>query len=123
MGSLFNEKFQELETKFPEKVRLVSSLGKLNYFTAMKQCSFLLGNTSSGIVEAASFNKWVINIGDRQKGRLRNENVLDVPFELDAIEQAVVHVKNRQPYWGENKYVKADTTNKIIEILLSDEKL
>ena len=42
----------------------------------MNHCRFLLGNTSSGIIEAASFAKYVINLGDRQKGRLCGDNVI-----------------------------------------------
>ena len=70
MGSLFNKKYVELQKKYPEKVKLISSFGKLNYFASMRKSMFLLGNSSSGIIEAASYNKWVINIGDRQKGKI-----------------------------------------------------
>ena len=45
----------------------------------------ILGNTSSGILEAASFGKFVINVGKRQEGRLRSANVFDVNFIIDEI--------------------------------------
>jgi GDP/UDP-N,N'-diacetylbacillosamine 2-epimerase (hydrolysing) len=120
MGSLFNRQFERLQELNPANVKLVSALGKLNYFKAMIQCSFMLGNTSSGIVEAASFKKWVINVGDRQKGRLRNDNVLDVSFEQKKILDVVTHVGDLHPYVGENKYVKPGTTDMIIEIISND---
>lgn len=120
MGSLFNQQFEQLEELYPTKVKLVSALGKFNYFKAMQQSSFMLGNTSSGIVEAASFKKWVVNVGDRQKGRLRNENVLDVPFETEKILEAASQVGNRDDYKGENKYVMPDTTDNIIKIISQD---
>lgn len=120
MGSLFNQRFEQLQERHPERIKLVSALGKLNYFKAMQQCSFLLGNTSSGIVEAASFKKWVVNVGDRQKGRLRNENVIDVPFETEKILEAASQVGNRDDYKGENKYVMPDTTDNIIKIISRD---
>lgn len=118
MGTLFNERFEDLARKNPEKVKVVASLGKLNYFSTMKQCLFLLGNTSSGILEAASFKKWVINLGDRQKGRLQSGNVLDVPFEKNKILNAVNQVANKQPFEGKNKYVSNQTTDKILNGLL-----
>ena len=123
MGSLFNQQFELLQEQHPEKIKLVSALGKLNYFKAMQQCSFMLGNTSSGIVEAASFRKWVINVGDRQKGRLRNENVIDAKFETEKILHAVSQVVNRDDYKGENKYVMQGTTDNIIKIIGQDARL
>lgn len=123
MGSLYNAQFARLEAQCPRQVKLVSSLGKLNYFKAMAECAFMLGNTSSGIVEAASFGKWVINIGDRQEGRLRNDNVLDVPFDEDQIIKSAQQVKGLEPFSGENKYVRPNTTDKIIEVLAEHEGL
>ena len=92
-----------------EKVKLVSALGKLNYFKAMEKCDFMLGNTSSGIIEAASFGKYVVNVGDRQKGRLRNENVIDVPFDIVEILVAINSITERNHYRGLNKYVRLAT--------------
>lgn len=120
MGSLYNKQFEKLEELHPAKVKLVSSLGKLNYFKAMQQCFFMLGNTSSGIVESASFKKWVINVGDRQKGRLRNANVIDVEFNLKAIHEAVNSLEQVADYKGENKYLKANTTGIIINVISKD---
>jgi GDP/UDP-N,N'-diacetylbacillosamine 2-epimerase (hydrolysing) len=118
MGSIFNEKLEELAADNPEKVRLVASLGKDNYFTTMRQCDFLLGNTSSGIIEAASFGKWVINLGDRQKGRLRSDNTLDISFDHDEILEALNQLESRDKFTGINKYVQEGTTDKIVKALL-----
>ena len=49
----------------------------------------MIGNSSSGLVEAASFKLPVVNIGDRQKGRLSSENVISVPCERVAITEAI----------------------------------
>jgi len=49
----------------------------------------LVGNSSSGIIEAASFHLPVVNVGGRQKGRTRSGNVLDVPYDADAIHKAI----------------------------------
>jgi UDP-N-acetylglucosamine 2-epimerase len=45
----------------------------------------MLGNSSSGIIEAASFSLPVVNVGDRQRGRIHGDNVIDVPCTRDAI--------------------------------------
>ena len=122
-GSLYNNEFKKLQERYPTRVRLVPALGRKNYFRAMKQCAFLLGNTSSGIVEAASFKKWVINVGNRQKGRLRNKNVLDVPFETHQILAKASEVMKRAEYDGGNRYVKRGTIDAIIGIITKDARL
>jgi len=123
MGSLFNDCFQQLQEECPEKVKLVSALGKFNYFKAMDRCDFMLGNTSSGIIEAASFGKYVINIGDRQKGRLRNDNVIDAPFDVVEMLVAINSIIERNYYRGLNKYVRLATSDTIIKIITQDEGL
>ena len=123
MGSLFNDNFQQLQEKYPRKIKLVSALGKLNYFKAMDTCDFMLGNTSSGIIEAASFGKYVVNVGDRQKGRLRNENVQDVQFDREEILMAIKSVAKRNQFIFQNKYVMLRTTDTIINAISQDERL
>ncbi|MGK0137849.1 MAG: GDP/UDP-N,N'-diacetylbacillosamine 2-epimerase (hydrolyzing) [Algoriphagus sp.] len=118
MGSIFNNRLEQLAAENPNKIRLVASLGKANYFSAMRQCDFLLGNTSSGIIEAASFGKWVINLGDRQKGRLRSNNILDVSFNHNEILEALNEIESRNTFTGVNKYVQVGTTDKIVKALL-----
>lgn len=59
-------------------VRCAETLGTEAYFSAMALAAAMLGNSSSGIVEAASFELPVVNIGPRQEGRVRGANVIDV---------------------------------------------
>jgi GDP/UDP-N,N'-diacetylbacillosamine 2-epimerase (hydrolysing) len=120
MGSLFNRQFERLQDLHPTKIKLVAALGKLNYFKAMQQCAFMLGNTSSGIIEATSFSKRVINVGNRQKGRMRNLNVLDVPFESSLILKKVDELKHLSKFHGENKYFQPSPSNIILEIISQD---
>ena len=115
LGSLFNKQFELLVKQYPKKIKLVHSLGKLNYFKAMKQSQFIVGNSSSGIIEAASFKIWVLNIGDRQAGRLRNDNVIDVPFNLTMINDALEKISTLGQFDGINKYQKAKTCELIID--------
>ena len=63
MGSLYREKLFELRDIIPNKIFLIENFGKLNYFSAMYHSKLLIGNTSSGIVEAASFETSQIIFG------------------------------------------------------------
>lgn len=118
MGSYYRAFSQELKQLNPEKFSIINSFGKMNYFSAMKSCDFMLGNTSSGIIEAASFNKYVVNVGSRQEGRMRNENVIDVPFDLNEINSAINKIKKSPVYKGINKYGGKNTSETIMKLLL-----
>lgn len=70
-------------------LRVVPNLGSDKYLSLMKIASVLVGNSSSGIIEAPSFKLPVINIGTRQQGRLRALNVLDVAYDSCSIKDAI----------------------------------
>jgi GDP/UDP-N,N'-diacetylbacillosamine 2-epimerase (hydrolysing) len=80
-GRVINNEIEEFASKDKEKYLVVKSLGQLKYLSAMSHLDFVIGNTSSGIIEAASFQKPVINIGSRQLGRLQSGNVIDSTIE------------------------------------------
>ncbi len=69
--------------------RLVPSVEPDIFYECLNRTRCLIGNSSSGIIEAASLQCPVVNIGLRQAGRARAENVIDVPFDADAILQAI----------------------------------
>ena len=120
MGSLFRNSSKDLKNKYPMNITLISNFGKNNYFSAMKASEMLLGNTSSGILEAASFGKYVINVGNRQLGRLRSDNVIDVSFDKNEIIESIKRINGKKDFKGKNKYLITNTANKIIEILAND---
>ncbi len=99
-----------------KQVYLVENLGTKSYFTAMKYCSCMLGNTSSGIIEAASFGKYVINIGNRQEGRACSDNVIQIPINTRAVKEAIDKISGRE-YTGINIYHKANVAQTIMKIL------
>jgi len=66
-----------------------SSLGQLRYFSCLAQVDGVIGNSSSGLAEAPSFNVGTVNIGDRQKGRLKAESVIDCEPSKAAILEAI----------------------------------
>lgn len=70
-----------------ENASMYTSLGQLRYLSCMAQIDGVIGNSSSGLAEAPSFNIGTVNIGDRQKGRLKVESVIDCePNKLDILE-------------------------------------
>jgi UDP-N-acetylglucosamine 2-epimerase (non-hydrolysing)/GDP/UDP-N,N'-diacetylbacillosamine 2-epimerase (hydrolysing) len=75
--------------EYPNLIKAYPSLPFEDYLAIMKYASCMVGNSSSGIMEAPSFHLPVVNIGDRQKGRERGENVIDTPPEEYAVEQAL----------------------------------
>ena len=89
-GDIVHQEIEKFVSKDRQKYKVEKNLGQLRYLSAMKHVDLLIGNTSSGIIEAASFAKPVVNIGDRQKGRLRNKNVLDTDIEM--LEESIEHV-------------------------------
>ena len=98
------EDFCKLDTN---KYKVVKSLGQLRYLSAMKHANLLIGNTSSGIIEAASFYKPVVNIGNRQLGRLRGINVIDCTIQelyqsitLALSNDFIIKCQNQQNIYG-----------------------
>jgi len=82
----------------PSSVRLVTALGHQVYFSLLRQCVAMVGNSSSGIIEAPLFQLPTVNIGVRQDGRLRGANVIDVPAEHTAIEEALRHARSPEAH-------------------------
>lgn len=74
---------------FPKRAFAVVSLGQRRYLSAMKWCAAVVGNSSSGILEAPLLMKPTVNIGDRQKGRVRATSVIDCNADSDQIIQSI----------------------------------
>lgn len=116
-GSIYNDMMFDLSNENPENIFLVDSFGKLNYFSALKHCEFVLGNSSSGLIEVASFNKYTLNVGNRQLGRVRNKNVIDVSFDGDEIIKNFKKLLNNNFYEGDNIYNSEFKLEEIINII------
>ncbi|WP_276091115.1 UDP-N-acetylglucosamine 2-epimerase [Pedobacter sp. JY14-1] len=105
------------ETENNDRVFLIENLGSQSYFSALKYCSFLLGNTSSGIIEAASFGKYVINVGNRQEGRACSENVIHTSVAKDQIISAIANIEQLGAFDGENIYYRDNCVQHLIQVL------
>jgi UDP-hydrolysing UDP-N-acetyl-D-glucosamine 2-epimerase len=78
-----------------ERVALVEALGERFFWGLLKMSDVVLGNSSSGIVEAPALGLPVIDVGDRQRGRLRDRSVINVPAEPESIADALCDAISR----------------------------
>ena len=115
LGSVYREQLHQLKLQIPKRIVLIENFGKANYFSAMYYSKIMIGNTSSGIIEAASFKKYVINVGARQKGRARGTNVFDVDFDSTEIVEKTKQVLKLPDFGEENIYYKKATADSIIK--------
>ncbi len=111
-------------------VRFVADLGTAAYWSLMAVADAVVGNSSSGIIEAPSFGTPVVNIGDRQDGRLRAANVIDVPLAADAIarglRRALTPTFRRRARRAKNPYGGPGASDRIATLLATlplDERL
>lgn len=98
----------------------IESFGTLGYLSCMKYCSFMLGNTSSGFIEAAYFPKYVINLGNRQKGRILTSNITSIAINKHSILEAVDKYSSIDLTAVDRIYGNGYAADKIIEILKRD---
>ena len=88
-GRIINQMMDQYAAKDPGRVVAFTSLGQLRYLSAMQYVDGVVGNSSSGIIEAPSFQIGTVNIGDRQKGRVRPESVIDCGTDREEIKKAL----------------------------------
>lgn len=114
-NQIIRDSFVKLASE-KQNVILKENLGTKGYLSCMKFCEFMLGNSSSGFVEASYFPTKVINLGNRQKGRYITDNIINSPFETETILQKIEEIKNLKP--SQNKiYGNGDASTKIIQHL------
>ena len=88
-GQVINDKLDAYVALNTDRCLVVTSLGLTRYLSAMKLCAAVIGNSSSGILEAPSFHVPTVNIGDRQKGRVRAQSVLDCEPDRLSIQSEI----------------------------------
>jgi GDP/UDP-N,N'-diacetylbacillosamine 2-epimerase (hydrolysing) len=100
-----------------------TSLGQLRYLSAMKHCLAVVGNSSSGIIEAPSLGVGVVNIGDRQKGRVQADSVINCEPNQAAIfaalEKAISPEFQKTAGQVVNPYGTAGASEKIAKVAAS----
>ncbi len=125
-GRIINALIDEYALKHPENVKTFISMGQLLYLSALHHVNVVIGNSSSGIVEAPFVPVPTVNIGDRQKGRLKATSIIDCSENCEEIVSAIQKAVSREFKQILNNtvsyYGKGDTSllikNKLKEIKL-----
>ncbi|OCL85240.1 UDP-N-acetylglucosamine 2-epimerase [Aliarcobacter thereius] len=122
-GRVINQMIDEYITKNFQKSVQFTSLGQLRYLSALQYVDAVVGNSSSGLAEAPSFKIGTINIGDRQKGRIKASSVIDCEANKDSILKSFEKLYSKE--FQEtlkttiNPYGDGCASKKIVEILKS----
>ena len=122
-GRVIIQKIKDYVSKNSDRAFAITSLGKRRYYSALKYTTAVIGNSSSGLVEAPSFNIPTLNIGNRQQGRTRGETVIDVPATPEGmrngLKQALSADFIAKCKTSTNPYEKANTLETIFNTIKS----
>ncbi|WP_400262029.1 UDP-N-acetylglucosamine 2-epimerase [Sphingobacterium sp. SG20118] len=120
-GRIINQMIDHYVTKNPTKAKVFLSLGTLRFLSVVKESTAIVGNSSSGILEAPSLHTATINIGDRQKGRAQSRSIVNVACDINdiiggfkAIKESSFKDKLKNL---DNPYDQGGATNKIVEVI------
>jgi GDP/UDP-N,N'-diacetylbacillosamine 2-epimerase (hydrolysing) len=100
-------------------IRTVSHLRRDEFIGALNYAELLIGNSSAGIIEAASVGVPVVNVGSRQQGRERNSNTHDCGYDTLEIRRAIRSALDHGRYATENCYGHGDSGERIVDLLRS----
>uniref|UniRef100_UPI00404951B8 UDP-N-acetylglucosamine 2-epimerase n=1 Tax=Flavobacterium sp. TaxID=239 RepID=UPI00404951B8 len=119
-GYDINSCFRKLAKEI-DGIKFVDNLGQIKYYSFLTFCEIVIGNSSSGIIEVQSFNKPVLNIGNRQAGRLLNPNVVNSNVDVkDCLEKLGMALSEefRKSFFGKkNVYGDGNASQSILKIL------
>jgi len=120
-GRIINQMIDEFVYKNPDKASAYISLGSLRFLSVVNICDAIVGNSSSGIIEAPSLGTATINIGDRQRGRTQADTVLNCAIEeediLHCFQQIKIAKDQKLRANAVNPYGIGGTSDKIMNIL------
>jgi len=122
-GRIINKIIDKYVENNPHKSVVFSSLGQLRYISALQFMDGVIGNSSSGLIEAPTFKIGTINIGDRQKGRLKADSVIDCDSSIEGINNAVKKLYSnsfiKQLESSNSPYNGNDVAKNIVNIIKS----
>jgi GDP/UDP-N,N'-diacetylbacillosamine 2-epimerase (hydrolysing) len=120
-GRIINNMIDEYVNSHLYKAIAFTSLGQLRYLSAMQYVDGVIGNSSSGLIEAPTFNIGTVNIGDRQKGRIKAESVVDCLPTVSSIKDALTKLYstnfNKKLKSVKNPYGEGETSERILGII------
>lgn len=123
--------YQDYENRYPEKFTLFKNLNRKTYINLLREATFLIGNSSSGIIEVASLGLPAINVGTRQRGRIHGDNVIFTNNDKNEISNAIQKIENDVDFIDkvnkrENPYGNGNASSKALDVLKNisiDDKL
>lgn len=120
-GRIINEKIDQYVDLHKDRSIAVASLGMVRYLSTLKYCDMVIGNSSSGLLEAPSFHIPTVNIGERQRGRVRGKSVLDCGYSTEEIvhvmRTAILMSSTGELENERNPYEGAYTSESILRII------
>lgn len=120
-GRVINQMIDDYVGKNPQKAVGFASLGQLRYLSSLQYMDAVIGNSSSGLAEAPSFKIGTINIGDRQKGRIKAGSVIDCnPISEDIVKacEKLYSIKFQAMLRGViNPYGNGCASKQIVEVI------
>jgi len=118
-GRIINKLIDDYIVNNPETSIAFTSMGQLNYLSSMQYVDAVVGNSSSGIAEAPSLKVATINIGDRQKGRVMADSIINTEPIVESISSALENIYSREFQNNlkitDNPYGGGNTSESIIE--------
>ena len=121
-GRIINKMIDDYVADHKDRCRAYMSLGQIRYLSTLQYCTAVVGNSSSGIIEAPSFGIPTVNIGDRQKGRTCAESVISCGNSAGEIEKAVNLALSseyrKKCETVQNPYEGEITSSKIIDVIV-----
>ena len=120
-GRIINNLIDNYVNSHSDKAIAFTSLGQLGYLSAMQHVDGVIGNSSSGLIEAPAFNIGTINIGDRQKGRIKAESVIDCLPTVISIKDALTKLYStnfdKTLKSVKSPYGEGETSEKILDVI------
>jgi len=121
VGRTISRMIDQYVAERPERTAAFISLGQLMYLSAIRHVDVVIGNSSSGLIEVPAFKKPTVNIGDRQKGRLKASSVIDCPENKEdiilAINKALSQDFRQNLKHTISPYGEGDTSSRIVKVL------
>lgn len=93
-NEMIRKKIKEFKSQNIQNVEVYDSLGSLRYLSAIKEVNYVIGNSSSGVIEVPFFRKPTINIGNRQKGRLMPVSVVNTEMDYLKINEKIEYINS-----------------------------
>jgi GDP/UDP-N,N'-diacetylbacillosamine 2-epimerase (hydrolysing) len=120
-GRIIKQMISDFVNRYKERSLSFTSMGHIKYLSTLQLVDGVIGNSSSGLAEAPTFKVGTINIGDRQKGRLKAKSVIDCEPTKESIQNAVdtLYSEDFQKILQSvvNPYGEGDSTEKIMDVL------